>query len=97
MLRTKANIIIDGGASMVVKTLDIAAGGLCLGLQSPLKPGQTGHIAFDMYFSGHYQHVESKFKVTYCLYCSREGFKAGLQFLNLDMAGVVAVTKYMNS
>jgi PilZ domain len=95
VLRTRALLRIDGREQFLVKTMDICSSGVGATCPHQLQPGLSGHIAFEMYYNGKNVHVASRVKVMYCIYNSNDGFKLGLQFLNLDMAGAAAISKYM--
>jgi hypothetical protein len=95
ILRTKAVLRIDGAEPIASRTMDIGSSGLGISCQQQLVAGQAGHIAFELFINGRSYVVGSRVKVTYCIYSSSDGFKVGLQFINLDMAGASAITKFM--
>ncbi len=95
VLRVKAALQIDGGEAMLVKTMDVGTSGVGVSCPQQLAAGQTGHIAFEMYFNGKTHAIGSRVKVMYCIYSSSDGFKVGLQFLNLDLVGAGAITRFM--
>ncbi len=95
VLRTRALLRIDGREQFLVKTVDICSSGVGATCPQQLQAGLSGHIAFEMYYDGKSVHVASRVKVMYCIYNSHDGFKLGLQFLNLDMTGAAAIAKFM--
>lgn len=95
VLRTRALLRIDGMDQFLVKTMDISTAGVGISCPKMLQAGQGGQIAFEMYFNGRNYQVASRVKVMYCIYNSNDGFKVGMQFMNLDMASASAITKFM--
>lgn len=96
VLKIKAILTLDATPPMQVRTLDIGDNGMCVSLPHQLKPGTGGHVAFVLFINGKSYGVGCRVRVAYSLYNSRDGFKSGLEFQNLDMAGTVAIGKYMN-
>lgn len=95
ILRTKALLRMDGMEQFLVKTMDISTAGVGVACPKLLQQGQVGQIAFEMYFNGRNYKVASRVKVMYCIYNSSDGFKVGMQFINLDMSSASAITKFM--
>jgi c-di-GMP-binding flagellar brake protein YcgR len=95
VLRTRALLIMDGIPQFLVRTIDISTSGVGVACPQQLHAGQEGKIAFEMFFNGKNYQVASRVKVMYCIYSSSDGFKVGLQFLNLDMGSASAITKFM--
>jgi PilZ domain len=96
VLRTRGLLRIDGREQFLVKTMDICTSGISVTCPHQIQPGLSGHIAFEMFHNGKNAPVSSRVKVMYCILNSQEGFKLGLQFLNLDMAGAAAIAKFMH-
>lgn len=96
VLRIKALLAMDSKAPEQVRTLDIGDNGMCVSMPYQLKPGSAGHISFVLFINGKEYAVGSRVRVAYSLYNSRDGFKSGLEFQNMDMPGTVAIGKYMN-
>ncbi len=95
VLRSRGLLIMDGIPQFLVRTMDVSTSGVGVASPQPLQQGQEGKIAFEMFFNGNNYHVASRVRVMYSIYSSHDGFKVGLQFLNLDMASASAITKYM--
>ena len=95
ILRTKALLRMDGMEQFLVKTMDVSTAGVGVACPKLLQQGQGGQIAFEMYFNGRNYQVASRIKVMYCIYNKNDGFKVGMQFVNLDMPSASAITKYM--
>jgi hypothetical protein len=97
VLRTKAAVTMDDGAEpMLVNTTDIGKFGMCLiNIQKPITMGQHIRVTFDIFFGGDIHKVDLSARVAYCFYNDGEGYKAGLQFLDLASEGVNIVAQYI--
>jgi hypothetical protein len=95
VMRVKAILQVDGAGTMAVRTMDIGTSGVGISSPHPLQTGQTGHVSFEMYFNGKIHLIGSRVKVMYCIYSSSDGFKVGLQFVNIDTAGVGTIARFM--
>ena len=93
-MRTRATLTMDGHAPLTGKTTDIGANGCSICVLDPVLLGQMGQIAFDFMVDGKIVSVDTRVKTMYCIYSSGE-FKAGLQFLNLDLPTVTALARYL--
>ncbi len=95
-LRIKAIMTVNGGMPMTVRTMDVGKYGMCLvGVLKQLAVGQEVHVTFDMPFGGKIHNVAVSAKVSHCMDTKHEGFKAGLQFVNLDSEGVALLAQYI--
>lgn len=95
IIRTRALLRMDGIDQFLVRTMDISTSGMGIACPHPLQSGQTGQIAFEMFFNGKNYQVATRIKVMYCIYNSQDGFKVGLQFINLEMNNASVISKYM--
>jgi hypothetical protein len=85
VLRIKAILTVNGASRWTVRTMDIGKYGMCLNdIARPLVPGQEVHVAFEMAFSGKVHNVSVSARVSHCMDTRTDGFKAGLQFIDLD-------------
>jgi len=94
-LRTNALLKIDGAEPNLARTLDIAEGGMSVGVGHQLMSGQRMEIAFDMFFNGQHHKIAVSAQVTHCTYNSRDGFRVALQFLNISSSGANAIAQFM--
>jgi hypothetical protein len=94
-LKVKALLSIDGGQPVTARTLDVGADGLCLVLDNPLPPGLVADVYFEIFHDGKLRPITSRAKVQYCI-LSNAGFKVGFNFLNLELASVTILSKYMH-
>lgn len=87
-------LAIDGQAPVSGKTADVGANGVSVSVADPLTVGQGGQLAFDLLVEGSFVTINTRVKVSYCIFSSGE-FKVGFQFLNPDLAAVTALARFM--
>lgn len=87
-------LAMDGMAPVSGKTSDIGASGVSVNLADPLPVGQGGQIAFDLLVDGSFVTINTRVKVSHCIFSSGE-FKVGLQFLQPELAAVTALARFM--
>jgi hypothetical protein len=86
VLRGQARVALPGAPAMRAKTLDISLGGVCLLVPEQLAPGQTCNVGFEAPLNGQTVRVFAVAKVIYSILSGTEGFRTGLQFVQLDAA-----------
>lgn len=67
------------------RTVDISISGICIMLDTPLATGESCVIAFEAPVKGAIRKVMVSAKAVYSI-CSGDGFRIGLQFVQLDAA-----------
>lgn len=82
---------------MLVRSMDVGANGMAISCPVQIPSGVNCYVAFDMFFNGKTHSVASRAKVMYCIYNSHDGFKVGLQFVNLDLASSSAIARFMDT
>lgn len=87
-------LAMDGQAPVVGKTCDVGASGVSVNLADPLTVGQGGQLAFDVLVEGNFVTINTRVKVSYCIFSNGE-FKVGFQFLAPDLAAVTALARFM--
>lgn len=95
ILKVRALLSIDGSEPLVARTLDVGADGVCLVLDNPLPAGTVADLYFEIFHDGKLRPITSRAKVQNCI-LSNAGFKVGFQFLNLELASVTILSKYMH-
>jgi hypothetical protein len=75
-------------------SIDIGPGGICILLPDQLTLGEIYKIDVSMFINGRKMDVSSKAKACYCI-CGSDGFKVGLQFVNLDEASAKTIDQYL--
>ena len=85
---------MEGQAPVQGRTSDIGANGISITVPHPLQTGQTGQVGFDLLVDGHPFPLQARVKVMYCIFSNGE-FKAGLQFMNLDLTAMSQVSRFL--
>lgn len=85
---------MEGQPPVPGRTSDIGTNGVSITVPHPLQTGQTGQVGFDLLVDGHPFPLHARVKVMYCIFSSGE-FKAGFQFLNLDLNAVSQLSRFL--
>jgi hypothetical protein len=85
---------MEGQAPVQGRTSDIGANGVSITVPHPLQTGQTGQVGFDLLVDGTPVPLHARVKVMYCIFSNGE-FKAGLQFMNLDLTAMSQVSRFL--
>lgn len=85
---------MEGEAPVSGRTSDLGANGVSISLPDPLLVGQTGQLSFDLLVDGKLVQISARAKVLYCIFSNGE-FKIGFQFLNLELAAMTAVARFL--
>jgi len=94
ILKVRAVLALDGQPPVQVRTGDISASGVSLAVPHPLETGHTGQIAFDLLVEGKSFPLRARVKVMYSMFSNGE-FKAGFQFLSLDMNTMSQLSRFL--
>jgi hypothetical protein len=94
ILKVRAVLAMDGQAPVPVRTVDIGANGVSVTVPEPLPAGQLGQVSFDLLVDGKAAPVTGRVKTMYCIFSSGE-FKAGFQFLNLDLNSLSQLARFL--
>ena len=86
-------LAMDGQAPIIGKTCDVGASGASVSVADPLTIGQGGQLAFDLLVEGGFVSINTRAKVSYCIFSSGE-FKIGFQFVSPDLAAVTALARF---
>ena len=95
VLRCQARIVLPGMAPMRARTIDVSLGGLCLVVAEQLRVGQACDVGFEAPLNGKMVRVIASAKVAYCILSGTEGFRIGLQFMQLDAANNKTLAELM--
>lgn len=90
----KALVAVEGRAPVVVKTVDVGANGMCIMSADPIQVGTNAQLRFDLFVEGSISTIDVRCKASYCI-LSHGDFKVGFQFLNLNLAGMTQLAKFM--
>jgi hypothetical protein len=94
LLKVKALLKIDGMETMLGRTLDVAGDGLSLQVDNAVRPGELGTVGFEIFHEGKATSITARVKAQHCVLGS-DGFKAGFQFVNLDLGMMAALARYL--
>ncbi|MBQ5941230.1 MULTISPECIES: PilZ domain-containing protein [unclassified Massilia] len=94
VLKTKAMVAMEGDAPILGRTSDVGGNGVSVGVPNPLLVGQTGQVSFDILVDGKFVTISARAKVMYCIISNNE-FKVGFQFLNLELAAMTSLARFM--
>ncbi|MGZ3159195.1 MAG: PilZ domain-containing protein [Burkholderiaceae bacterium] len=93
VLRCRAKVMLSGGRPpMMGRTVDISLSGICIMLEAPLPAGESCVIAFEASVNGTMRRVMASAKIVYSIF-SGEGFRIGLQFVQLDAANTSIINE----
>jgi hypothetical protein len=95
ILKVKALLHIEGAETVVGRTLDVGTDGVCLLLEFPLQPGSNGTVYFEIFHDGKAKPITARARVQYCILSNGE-FKVGFQFVNVDLTGMAALSKFLH-
>ena len=94
VLKTRALVALDGLGTESGRTTDIGQDGLGMNFPDPLPVGQAGYVRFSLLFDGKPNNVTARVRTRYCIFSQGE-FKVGLQFIDVDEAASVLITRYL--
>jgi c-di-GMP-binding flagellar brake protein YcgR len=94
ILKTKAVLVLDSAGPVSGRTADLSANGVSVGFADPLAPGQVGQLMFDLFVDGKLTTIKARAKAMYCIFSGGE-FKVGFEFVNLDLAAMTAVARFL--
>ena len=93
-LRAHGTFVLDGHV-LPFDAIDLGIDGVRIGLSRQLNPGQCCRIDLPLFVNGRRLDVAAMAKVTYCV-CGRDGFKAGMQFVEMiNKASSAAIAIFM--
>ena len=81
---------------MTVRTMDVGKHGVSLiGIAQKLSAGQNVSVALEMFFNGKIRNVKAHARVSHCVDTVSDGFKVGLQFVDLDSHGAALLAQFI--
>ena len=87
-------LALEGSAPVLGRTTDISANGVSVTLPQPVGIGQTAQMRFDLLVEGKLVPIHSKARTQYCILSNGE-FKVGLQFLNMELNTMTALSRFL--
>jgi hypothetical protein len=94
IVKVRAVVAMEGQAPMPGRTSDVGANGVSITVQNPLQVGQAGQVSFDLLVEGKLTPIAARARVIYCIFSGGD-FKAGFQFLNLDLAAMTQLSRFL--
>lgn len=95
ILKVKAMLMIEGSASSkLARTLDVSGEGVSVVLADAVPPGAHGTVRFEIFHEGKATPISARARVQYCILSNGE-YKVGLQFVNLELSAMAAVSRYV--
>jgi c-di-GMP-binding flagellar brake protein YcgR len=94
IFKTKAMLAVEGETPLAVRTTDVGASGLSVNVPGPIKAGQTVQVGFDLMVEGKIVKINARSRVQYCILSQGE-FKVGLEFVNLELAAMTALARFL--
>lgn len=94
-LRAQARIALPGAAPLRGKTVDISQGGVSLIVTEQIPVGQVCSIAIDVLANGKVVCVAAVAKAVYSILKGTDGYRTGMQFIEVDKASHKALEELM--
>jgi len=94
-LRTRGFLAEKGSTALEVQTIDLSVGGMCIVTPNQLMVGNEYIISVDLLSNGKNRRVAATIEVAYSLGNSKDGFKSGLRFVDIDDASAAVVEEWM--
>jgi hypothetical protein len=94
VLKTRALVVFDGAAPVMTRTTDVGSNGICLAHAQPLPVGTDCTLSFELFLDGKLATVKTRSRTMYCFFSNGE-YKIGVQFLNLELAAMTLLAKFM--
>ena len=94
ILKVKALLMMEGGDTVLARTVDVAGDGLCLLVGTSLKPGAVGTVRFEIFHEGKAISITARSRVQYCILSNGE-FKVGFQFVNLELSAMASLSRFL--
>jgi hypothetical protein len=94
VLKTRALVVFDGAAPVLSRTSDVGSNGICLTHPQPMPVGEECTLSFELFLDGKLATIKTRSKAMYCIFSNGE-YKIGFQFLNLELAAMTQLAKFM--
>ncbi|HVL75122.1 MAG TPA: PilZ domain-containing protein [Noviherbaspirillum sp.] len=85
-VRGRALIVLPNGAKWPAKPKDLSKDGISVVTSEPLAMDVKCTVALETVCGSEIVHLMAQAKVIYCILSGTEGFRAGLQFTQIDSA-----------
>jgi c-di-GMP-binding flagellar brake protein YcgR len=95
VLKVKALLAMEGDDTIMARTADVGADGLCLLVGKALKTGAVGMVRFELFQDGKVKSIAVKAAVQYCILSNGE-YKVGFRFVNLQLSAMASLAQYLH-
>jgi len=95
-LRSKGLLVVDRSDPMPFDTIDIGHGGLGIVFPKQLQIGQRCFVKFVIFVIGRKYDIVAAARVSHSV-CGKDGFKTGLQFMEMEQVFKDAVIRFMET
>ena len=95
VLKVKALLAMEGDETIMARTADVGADGLCLMVGKALKSGDVGMVRFEIFQDGKVKSIAVKAAVQYCILSNGE-YKVGFRFVNLQLSAMASLAQYLH-
>ncbi len=85
---------LEGSAPVMGRTTDVSVQGVSVSVAQPVAVGQGAQLRFDLLVDGKVVPIQSKARTLYCILSNGE-FKVGLQFVNLELSAMSALSRFL--
>ncbi len=92
--KAKAVLAMEGAEPVMARTTDVGANGVSVNVAVPVRAGQACQLGFDLMSDGAIVKINARARVQYCILSQGE-FKVGLEFLNLELAAMTALARFL--
>lgn len=96
ILKVKALVTVDGGETLVARTIDIGGDGMCVAVPQRIVQGTIAMIRFELFHDGKSTSISIKSRAQYAILSSDE-FKIGFQFVNLELSAMASISRFLQS
>lgn len=96
ILKVKALVTVDGGETLVARTIDIGGDGMCVSVPQRVAQGAVAMVRFELYHDGKSTSISVKSRAQYAILSSDE-FKVGFQFVNLELSSMASISRFLQS
>ncbi len=86
IFRVPTMVSMASGQTYLARSYDLGIGGMCVITPVQLETDSHCTVGFDVPLAGKDRRISAPGRIVYCIPCA-EGFKTGLQFIDLDATG----------
>ncbi len=94
VLKVKATLTMEGGASVAGRTVDVGGDGVCIMVADSVRAGAIGVVRFELFHDGKVTPVNARARVQYCILTAGE-YKVGFQFVNVELSAMAALSRFL--